>query len=217
MLSVVGTPIGNLEDITLRAIRVLTEADLILCEDTRVTTILLKKYGIDTKTAVFHANTQPERIQQYLDFLEGNKKIALVSDAGTPGISDPGVLLVMKCRERNYDVEVIPGPSALTSAVSGAGIPMHEFLFLGFLPQKKGRETLFCEIAKSKRPVVFYESPHRIEKTLHSLERHSPDKKVTLAREMTKIFEEFITQSPREHLSTLEQKPPRGEYVVIVS
>ncbi len=216
MLSVVSTPIGNLEDITLRAIRILTEADLIVCEDTRVTKKLLQKYNIDTRTAVFHANMSSQAIEKYLHLLGNNKHIALVSDAGTPGISDPGVLLVMKARELNYEVEVIPGPSALTAAVAGAGIPMHEFLFLGFLPQKKGRDTLFREIAESKRPVVFYESPHRIEKTLASLEKYAPQKHITFAREMTKLFEEFVTKLPCDHIGELEEKKPRGEYVVIV-
>lgn len=215
MLYIVATPIGNLEDITLRAIRTLKEADLILCEDTRVTATLLRKYEIATPMAVFHANTAPGKIEVYLSMLEGGKDIALVTDAGTPGISDPGVLLVMKAKERGIESVAIPGASALTTAISSAGIPMHEFVFLGFLPQKKGRETLIKEIAASKRPTVLYESPHKIEKLLASFAKAGIER-VHLARELTKKFEERLEGSPEELLSHFAAKPPKGEFVVIV-
>lgn len=216
MLYVVATPIGNLEDITLRALRILKEVELVLCEDTRVTGKLLQKYDIKTRMGVFHANTAGGKIDAYISMLEEGKDIALVTDAGTPGISDPGVLLVMKARELDLPVNVIPGPSALTAAISGAGVPMHEFVFLGFLPQKKGRETLLKEIASAKRPYVFYESPHKILKTLEALNVYAPKKQVVLARELTKIYEESVGKTAAEHLEEAKTKTPRGEYVVIV-
>src|SRR3989344_765243 len=181
-LYIVATPIGNLEDITLRALRVLKEVDLILCEDTRVTKRLLEKYEIKTPTMSYHAQSKLSKVEKIFALLEEGKNLALVSDAGTPTISDPGCLLVSQIRQHfmsrsNLDIEEvkiapIPGPSAVLAALSISGFPSSEFLFLGFLPHKKGRETLFKEIAVSKRTVVFYESPHRIIKTLESLKHH---------------------------------------------
>jgi 16S rRNA (cytidine1402-2'-O)-methyltransferase len=164
-LFIIGTPIGNLEDITLRAIRVLKEVDLVLCEDTRVTKRLLSKYEIKTPTMSYHAQSKLSKVEKIFALLEEGKSLALVSDAGTPCISDPGVLLVSQVLEKFGDtvtVVPIPGPSALITALSAAGVSVAEFTFLGFLPHKKGRETLFKEIAESKRVMAFYESPHRI-------------------------------------------------------
>ena len=195
---VIATPIGNMGDITFRAIETLKNVDLILCEDTRVTKNLLNKYSINKPTMSYHAQSKLSKTDKIFELLNEGKNLALVSDAGTPGISDPGALLVSQIKNNfYYKVEIIPipGASALITALSASGLPTHEFSFLGFLPHKKGRETLFKEIATSKRTMVFYESPHRILKTLESLQKFCPDKKVCLARELTKIYEEFKTNT----------------------
>lgn len=220
-LYIVATPIGNLEDITLRAIRVLKEVDYILCEDTRTTKNLLDKYDIKTKTMSYHAHSTDGRESAIINLLKGGKNLALVSDAGTPCISDPGVLLVSNVRKEfgsDAKVSPIPGPSALISSLSASGISSAEFVFLGFLPHKKGRETLFKEIANSKRVMVFYESTHRILKTLDSLIKYAPTFKVMIGREITKQFEEFVSGTPEEvlHYFTINTDKQRGEFVVIV-
>lgn len=220
---VVATPIGNLGDITLRAIETLKNVDLILCEDTRVTKKLLDKYNIETPTLSYHAHSKLSKTDKIIKLLEEGKDLALVSDAGTPGISDPGAILVSKIKENFEEEKVqvipIPGASAVISALSASGLPTHEFTFLGFLPHKKGRETIFKEIAESKRTYAFYESPHRILKTLESLEKFCPKKKVCIARELTKIYEEFKTGTPEEVLEYLKQNPikQKGEFTVLVS
>jgi 16S rRNA (cytidine1402-2'-O)-methyltransferase len=219
---VVATPIGNMGDITLRAIEVLKSVDLVLCEDTRQTKKLLDKYNIDRPTMSYHAQSKLAKTDKILKLLEDGKDLALVSDAGTPGISDPGAMLVAEIKENLKDsvsVVPIPGVSAVITALSASGLPTHEFTFLGFLPHKKGRETLFKEIAEEKRTMVFYESPHRILKTLESLQKFCPDKKVCIARELTKIYEEFKIGSPIELLEYLEKnkEKQRGEFTVIVS
>ncbi len=219
---IVATPIGNMGDITLRAIETLKSVDLILCEDTRETKKILDKYNISKPTMSYHAQSKLAKTDKIFELLEEGKNLALVSDAGTPGISDPGALLVSKIKEHfNNGVNVIPipGATALITALSGSGLPTHEFTFLGFLPHKKGRETLFKEIAESKRTMVFYESPHRILKTLESLAKFCPDKNVCIARELTKIYEEFKTGTPEkvlEYFSANKDKQ-RGEFTVIVS
>lgn len=222
---VIATPIGNLEDITLRAIRILKEVDIVLCEDTRVTKRLFEKHDITTHMISYHAQSGEAKVDLILEKIREGLNIALVTDAGTPGISDPGSLLISKVREQFKDlilskelkIEAIPGPSALTSALSIAGVPTHEFVFLGFMPHKKGRETLFKEIAESERTMVFYESTHRILKTLESLTKIN--KKVTVVREITKIFEEVLQGSAEEILKILTDTPEkqRGEFVVIIS
>ncbi len=221
-LYIVATPIGNLEDVTLRALRVLKEADLVLCEDTRVTKRLLEKYNIKTPTLSYHAQSKLSKVEKILELLEEGKTLALVSDAGTPAVSDPGVLLVSQIRERFGDavtISPIPGPSAVITALSASGIPASEFLFLGFLPHKKGRETLFREIAASKRTVVFYESPHRILKTFESLAQYVPEREVAVGREITKIHEEFPRGTAAELLAYFakNEEKVRGEFVVIVA
>jgi len=244
---VVATPIGNLEDITLRAIRILKEVDLILCEDTRMTKRLLDKYAINKPTMSYPSddivgkdNRQSNKLAKIFELLEEGKNLALVSDAGTPGISDPGAILVSKIKDQptpnpfqrkgkitlpfgegkgGVEVIPIPGATAVITALSASGFPTHEFTFLGFLPHKKGRETLFKEIAIAKRTMVFYESPHRILKTLESLNKFCPNKKVCLARELTKIYEEFKTGSALELLKYLIKNPmhQKGEFTVLVS
>ncbi|MEK7134478.1 MAG: 16S rRNA (cytidine(1402)-2'-O)-methyltransferase [Patescibacteria group bacterium] len=221
-LYIVATPIGNLEDITFRAIRVLREADLILCEDTRVTKKLLAKYEISARVESYHAHTKITKAERFLNMLAEGKNIALVSDAGTPAISDPGVLLVKMARARfGHDAQIvpIPGPSALTTAISAAGIPAAQFTFLGFLPHKKGRETAFRRIADSSDPIIFYESPHRIMKTLRALAKSLPhNRKICIARELTKIHESFVSGSAEEVEKHFLAHPDqvRGECVVIV-
>jgi 16S rRNA (cytidine1402-2'-O)-methyltransferase len=216
---VIATPIGNLEDITLRALRVLSEVDLVLCEDTRVTKRLFEKHAINTPMMSYHAQSGEAKVDLILEKIGEGKNIALVTDAGTPGVSDPGSMLISEIRKAYPDLVItpIPGPSALTAALSVAGVPVHEFIFLGFLPHKKGRETLFKEIAETERTVVFYESPHRIMKTLESLK--SIPNRVTIVREITKIFEEVLQGSAEEVEKILTDIPEKqkGEFVVIVS
>lgn len=218
---VIGTPIGNLEDITLRAIRILGESDIILCEDTRVTKKLLDKYGISKPTLSYHSQSKLSKLEKIFDLLKEGKTLSLVSDAGTPAISDPGSLLVSKIRENFPEVKIvaIPGPSALTSTLSISGLPASEFVFLGFLPHKKGRETLFKEIADSDRTVAFYESPHRILKTIASLKQYVPERTVVIGRELTKIYEEIIKGKPTEieEYFAKNKEKVRGEFVVMVS
>lgn len=221
ILYIVPTPIGNLEDITLRAIRILKEVDLVLCEDTSVTQRLFKEYDITTKTSVFYAQTGIKNIEKILDMLADGKKIALVSDAGTPTISDPGVLLVDRVRNELDDVEIValPGASALLTALSSSGVSSANFTFYGFLPHKKGRETLFKKIAESDITSVFYESVHRIEKTLESLSLVLDESRVVvIARELTKIHEEVIRGTTKEVKNYFENNKDhmRGEFVVIV-
>jgi len=219
---VVATPIGNMGDITFRAVETLKEVDLILCEDTRMTKRLLDKYSISKPTMSYHAQSKLSKTDKIFELLEEGKNLALVSDAGTPGISDPGAMLVAQIKTHfNDSVNVIPvpGASAIITALSVSGLPIHEFTFLGFLPHKKGRETLFKEIASAKRTMVFYESPHRILKTLESLDKFCPNKKVCIARELTKIYEEFKTGTPAEILEYLTKNPikQKGEFTVLVS
>ncbi len=221
-LSVVATPIGNLEDITQRALRVLREADYVLCEDTRVTGKLLAHYEIKTILRRYDAHTKVGTHEHILEDLANGRHIALVSDAGTPGISDPGVLLVAKVRENlpEVTIETIPGASALTAAFAIAGLVGNQFTFLGFVPHKKGRETFFKSLEKYEMPVIFYESVHRIMKTLQSLQDHQPETTyITVARELTKLHEEVVQGTPAEVLEYFTENPDkqRGEFVVIVS
>lgn len=220
-LYVVGTPIGNLEDVTYRAVRVMREANVIFCEDTRVTKRLCEKYDIPTRLMSLNARTERGKAKLVVTILSEGKDVVLVSDAGTPGISDPGGFVVMHVREEMPDAKIvaIPGPSALTAALSIAGITETEFLFLGFLPHKKGRQTLHKEIAETERAVVMYESPHRIIKLLGELnEFGSAERKVSIAREITKIYEEMVSGTPAELLNYFESntEKERGEFVVIV-
>jgi len=219
---VVATPIGNLGDISFRAVETLKNVDLILCEDTRQTKKLLDKYNITNKTMSYHAQSKLAKVDKIFELLKEGKDLALVSDAGTPGISDPGAILLSKIKEKfTTEVQVIPipGASAVIAALSSCGLPSHEFTFLGFLPHKKGRETLFKEMMEAKRTIVFYESPHRILKTLESLVKFCPNKKVCIAREITKIYEEFKVDTPAEILEYFKNNKEkiRGEFTVIIS
>lgn len=223
MLSVVATPIGNLGDITLRAIDTLKSADAIACEDTRVTAKLLARYDIQKPLVIYHARSGRLAADRVLALLADGKHVALVTDAGTPGISDPGQELVAAVRERmngHARVEAIPGPSAVAAALSIAGLPAASFVFLGFLPHKKGRQSLFKEIASEGRAVVFYESPHRIEKALASLADILPDtRRIAVCRELTKIHESVVRGSAQEVAAYYAAHPKevRGEFVVVVA
>ncbi len=217
-LSIVATPIGNLGDMTLRAIDTLKNADAIACEDTRVTAKLLARYEIKKPLIIYHEASARPLGEKVLALLAEEKHIALVTDAGTPGISNPGTEIVARARAAGFRVETIPGPSALTAALSIAGVDAAEFLFLGFLPHKKGRQTLFKEIADESRVVVFYESPHRIEKALGVLAELVPERSVTICRELTKMHESVVQGTAVEVVDYFKNHADevRGEFVVIV-
>ncbi len=222
-LYIVATPIGNLEDITLRALRILKECDVILCEDTRVTRKLLNYYEIEKPLISYHAHSGIAKYDKIFKFLEDGKTLALVSDAGTPTISDPGARLVASVRVKYIDsvsIESIPGPSAITAALSVAGVHADSFIFFGFPPRKKGRETFFDKVAEEEKTVVFYESPHRILKALEKLkEKLHKEKIVTVVREITKIHEEVVQGTADKVLINFIEHPDtvRGEFVVIIN
>src|SRR3989344_815888 len=223
-LSIVATPIGNLEDITLRALRTLKECDVIYAEDTRVISKLLARYEIKKPLQRLDAVTEIKKADEIIARLEASEHVVFVSDAGTPGISDPGARLVARVRDVKHSVfdktriEAIPGASALTVALSIAGLDANEFTFLGFLPHKKGRQTALKKLAISQIPVVLYESPHRILKLLKELVQHQVSR-ITVARELTKIHEEVVSGTPSELLAHFAEHPDtvRGEFVIIVS
>jgi len=214
-LFIVSTPIGNLADITLRALDTLKNADLIACEDTRTTQKLLSHYQIIKPTISYHQHSKIGKVDQIIDALKAGKNVALVTDAGTPGISDPGNKLVSAAIEANIKIEPIPGPSALTSALSISGLPTDRFLFLGFLPHKKGRQTLIKEIKDSQYAIVLYESVHRIQKLLTELS--DLDREIVVCRELTKKFETIYRGLPKAVLTQLTGDKVKGEFVVIIN
>lgn len=224
-LYIVSTPIGNLHDITLRALNVLKEADLILAEDTRVTKKLLNHYQIKTPTLSYHQHSKLRKIDYILVSLKRGKNLALVSDAGTPGISDPGGKLVNEAMKHcpNLTVVSVPGPSALTAAASVSGLPLDKFLFLGFPPAKKKRNKFFEEILNSRHPVIFYESPYRILKTLNELTHRSDtgimnnELRIVVCRELTKKFETIYRGKIEEVIRAIEKDKVKGEFVVTVA
>lgn len=216
-LYIVATPIGNLEDITLRALRVLGEADLILAEDTRVTKRLLERHGIQTQMKSYHQRSQARVTDEIIALLSGGGTLALVTDAGTPGIADPGNELIARIVEAlpETHIEPIPGPSSLTAALSVCGFPTNDFVFLGFLPHKKGRQTLLNVIAGMGRTVVLLESPHRIGKLISALAEREPLRRAVVVREMTKVYESVYRGTLQE--LTGAALPARGEYVVVLA
>jgi 16S rRNA (cytidine1402-2'-O)-methyltransferase len=219
VLSLVATPIGNMEDITLRAMRILNHADLIVCEDTRVVKKLLFRYEIEGHALLAISQHAPEdKMRRILEALAEGKQVALVSDAGTPGLSDPGNEVVAAAVAAGYTVSPIPGASALAAVVSIAGINMQEFLFKGFPPHKKGRQTYFTQVAQTEVPVIYYDSPHRVMKNLELLEGLAPDKRVIIGRELTKMFEEVVRGSIGEVLEHYREHPGqvKGEFVIVV-
>ena len=216
-LYLIPTPIGNLEDITLRALRILKEVNIVLAEDTRTSRKLFSHYDIDTNLAPFHMHNEHKVLQKWIDRIRSGETIALVSDAGTPAISDPGFLLVRECVKNDIDVDCLPGATAFVPALVNSGIPSDKFVFEGFLPVKKGRQTRLKLLSEEERTIVFYESPHRIVKTLSLFcEYFGEDRKVSVSREISKMFEETNRGSAKEMLEYFVQKKPIGEFVIIV-
>ena len=216
-LILVPTPIGNLEDITLRAIRILEETELIFAEDTRVTKKLLNHLNIQKTVYPFHAHNEHKALSVALDRIKTNTTTVLVSDAGTPGISDPGFLLVRACLEEGIDIECLPGPVALIPALVASGFPCDKFVFEGFLPHKKGRQTRLKIMAEETRTVVLYESPHRLVKCLGQIEEFmGGERKVCVAREISKMFEEYKRGTAAEVKAYYEAHPPKGEIVIVI-
>jgi 16S rRNA (cytidine1402-2'-O)-methyltransferase len=217
ILYIVATPIGNLSDITLRALEILKNVDLIACEDTRVTIKLLNHYGIKKPLIAYHQHSKLDKIETIINRLKEGKNIGLVTDAGTPGLSDPGNILVGEAVRENITIMPIPGASALTALISVAGIDMQRFIFLGFPPHKKGRETFFREVGGLKEPVVYFDSPYRLIKNLELLQKFNKKKKVIIGRELTKMFEEVIRGETDQALGYFSQNKPKikGELVII--
>ncbi|TMI96304.1 MAG: 16S rRNA (cytidine(1402)-2'-O)-methyltransferase [Bacteroidetes bacterium] len=218
MLYVVPTPIGNLKDITLRSLEVLKEVDLILAEDTRTTSNLLNHYKIIKQLSPYHQHNEHKVVQHLVDQLSAGKKMALVTDAGTPGISDPAFLLIRECIKAEIRVESLPGPTAFVPALVNSGIPSNRFVFEGFLPLKKGRQTLLKRLVEEDRTMIFYESPARLVKTLEDfIEHFTPDRSCCVSRELTKIFEENKRGTLREVCNHFKEKNVKGEIVIIVA
>ena len=218
ILYIVATPIGNLEDITLRALRILKEVDLIACEDTRVASKLLSHYNISKPLVSLHQHSGQRQFEKIIAELAAGKNVAYASDAGTPGISDPGNQLVAAAVENNIAAVPIPGASALGALVSVAGIDMQQFIFAGFPPHKKGRETFFKKIIAADLPVVYYDSPHRVLKNLELLNKLGSEKRIIIGRELTKMFEEIVRGSVQDVEKHFQDNPEKmkGEFAVIV-
>ena len=216
-LYIVPTPIGNLDDITLRAIKVLDDVDLILCEDTRRSKKLLNHLGIKSQLRSHHKFNEHKEVKVMVNKIKEGNNIAVISDAGTPGISDPGFLIVRTCLENDIEVECLPGASAFIPALIISGISADKFIFEGFLPVKKGRKTRLSALCLETRTMIFYESPHKLLKTLLDFESSfGPDRKVSVSREITKLFEETLRGSIKELINIYSTKKPKGEYVIVV-
>jgi 16S rRNA (cytidine1402-2'-O)-methyltransferase len=217
-LYLVPTPLGNLEDITFRALRVLKEVDFILAEDKRVSATLLAHYGIETPMLMHHQHNEHQALKGIINLLSQGKNLALISDAGTPSISDPGFLLVRECLKNGFDVECLPGAVAFIPALVVSGLPCERFIFEGFLPQKKGRESRIQALRNEERTMVFYEAPHRILKTLKQFEENfGGERKCSVSRELTKIYETTFRGTISEGYGYFTLNPPRGEFVIIVA
>lgn len=216
-LYIVPTPIGNLEDITLRAIRILKEADLILAEDTRKSGILLKHLNIEKRMFAHHQHNEHKTVEMIAERIANGEKIALITDAGTPGISDPGFLLIRECISKGIEVECLPGATAFVPALVNSGLPCDEFVFVGFLPQKKGRQTKIKSLINEPRTIVFYESPHRLVKALEQfIEFFGAERKASVSRELTKLFEENKRGPLQELADYFKTKTIKGEIVIVV-
>ena len=216
-LYVVPTPVGNLEDMTPRAITVLKEADVVLAEDTRTSGILMKHFGIATRMASHHKFNEHETVKGVVEQLNAGQTIALISDAGTPAISDPGFMLVRECRNQGVEVETLPGPTAFVPALVNSGLPCERFSFEGFLPQKKGRATRLAELAKEPRTMIFYESPMRLVKTLEQFAQNfGADRPASVSREISKIHNTTENGTLEELKTFFEANSPRGEIVIVV-
>lgn len=217
-LYIVPTPIGNLEDMTIRAIRVLKEVDLILAEDTRTSGKLLKHFDIGTHMHSHHMHNEHKTVENLISRLKAGETIALISDAGTPAISDPGFLLTRACVENNITVECLPGATAFVPALVNSGLPNDKFVFEGFLPEKKGRQTRYLALAQEARTMIFYVSPHKLVKTLAEFVTYfGEDRQVCVSRELSKLHEENVRGTAKEVLTHFETKPPKGEIVVVVA
>ena len=217
MLYIVPTPVGNLEDITLRALRVLRECDLILAEDTRTTGLLLHHFEISKPMQSYHKFNEHQTVARVVERLLAGETVALVSDAGTPGISDPGFLVAREAVKGGIEVTCLPGATAFVPALVGSGLPCDKFVFEGFLPQKKGRQTRLNFLADEERSIVFYESPHRVLKTLQQLaEVCGEDRPVAVCRELSKIHEEYVRGTLAEAVAHFTEHEPRGEFVIIL-
>lgn len=216
-LYVVPTPVGNLEDMTIRAVRVLNEVDLILAEDTRTSSVLLKHFDIHTPMTSHHKFNEHKTVEHLVERIQQGTTVALISDAGTPAISDPGFLLVRACVSRDIDVECLPGATAFVPALVNSGLPNDRFCFEGFLPQKKGRQTKFKELAVEERTMIFYESPFRIVKTLEQMAEYwGAERKASVSREISKKFEETVRGTLPELIVHFTENPPKGEFVMVV-
>ncbi len=218
MLTLVPTPIGNLQDITLRALEVLKNADLILAEDTRTTRFLLQHFQIEKRILSHHQHNEHNALKEVIRFLKEGNNIALVSDAGTPAISDPGFLIVRECIKEDIEVYCLPGPTAFVPALVMSGLPCDKFVFEGFLPQKKGRQSRFLFLKEEERTIIFYESPFRLVKLLEEVMEHfGTDRKCSVSREITKMFEETRRGTAEELFQHFSAHPPKGEIVVCVA
>ena len=216
-LYVVPTPIGNLEDFTFRAVRILEEVDLILAEDTRTSGKLIAHYKISTPMRSHHMHNEHKTVEKWIELLLDGKTIALITDAGTPAISDPGFLLVRECVKNDIEVDCLPGATAFVPALVQSGLPNDKFVFEGFLPVKKGRQTRLKILAEETRTIIFYESPHKLLKTLNNFgEFMGADRKVSISRELTKLFEETFRGTVAEAIAYFESKNPKGEFVLIL-
>lgn len=218
MLHIVPTPVGNLEDMTFRAIRVLKEADLILAEDTRTSAVLMKHYDIHTPMRSHHKNNEHRAVDGLVEEILNGKNVALVSDAGTPGISDPGFMLARACRDAGIEVECLPGPTAFVPALVASGLPCDRFTFEGFLPLKKGRATRLAQLAEDSRTIIIYESPLRLERTLRQLsESFGEDRPAAVCREISKLHEDIRRSTLGDLLSHYEANQAKGEIVIIIA
>lgn len=217
-LYLVPTPIGNLGDITYRAVEVLKNADAILCEDTRTSSVLLNHYGINKPLYPHHQHNEHKTLEKIIEELKAGKKFAMLTDAGTPGISDPGFLLVRECLRNDIVVNCLPGASAFIPALIQSGLPATRFCFEGFPPQKKGRQTFFKALAEEERTIILYESPHRLVKTLNELATYlEPGRQAAVCRELTKMFEETRKGTLAELAAHYDTTPPKGEIVIVVA
>ncbi len=217
MLFVVPTPIGNIEDLSPRAIKVLNSSDLILAEDTRTSGQLFKRVGVSVPMKSFHIHNEHKKLDEIISLLESGKRLSLVSDAGTPGISDPGYLLVRECVEKGIKVDCLPGPTSFVPALVESGFPTDSFVFEGFLPKKKGRKTRISEILEEKRTVVFFESPHRVVKVLKEIQdAGGGEREISISRELSKKFGESIRGTVQDLISHFEENEPRGEFVLVL-
>lgn len=216
-LYIVPTPIGNLKDITFRAIETLKSVDFILTEDTRQSSKLLKHYDIDKKMIPYNVVNEDKINEKIIKLIKNSGKVALISDAGTPGISDPGYLLIKSCIKENIDIECLPGPSAFIPALVMSGLPMNNFVFEGFLPHKKGRKKKLELLSKEKRTIILYESPHRINKLLNEIYKYfGKDRRISVSREISKKFEETLRAKVSEIIDLFKNKTVKGEFVVII-